>query len=100
MFRPSVSLRQWADSLTYAQLRNAESPHPLQRPDGKRLRGVMLTPTLCLARDRLFYEVTAHGMIHTRTALDVQQQYTIAQIKQLFLYATLRATQARKSCSV
>jgi hypothetical protein len=76
------------------QIRRVEAMQPALLPDGRRLRGVMLAPELCLARDRKFYEVK-DGVARELQCGVVLARYSTTTLKQLFQIAA-RATRAAR----
>jgi hypothetical protein len=50
-------LQSWLTRLQYGVIRDLESVQPALLPNGRRLRGVRLTPHIVLGRDRCFYLV-------------------------------------------
>jgi hypothetical protein len=85
----------WLDRLRQRQIRRVESMQPALLPDGRRLRGVLLAPGLCLARNRRFYEI-AQGKAYELPTSVVLAQYSVAALQKLFRSAAerYRATQA------
>jgi hypothetical protein len=54
-------LQSWLARLQYAVVRDLESVQPALLPNGRRLRGVRLTPNIVLGRDRCFYLMDEEG---------------------------------------
>lgn len=85
----------WTGGVDSRQIRRAESLQPALLPDGRRLRGVMLTPSLCLARDKRFYEVKDGFAFELETSV-VLSQYDPVKLKQLFNTVARHIREARK----
>jgi hypothetical protein len=86
----------WCAELDYSVIRQAESLFPnIAFADGRRVRGIALTPKLCLARDGRFYDVTTSPAREVSQA-NVLMQFSLDGVKRLFAEAVHRADERRK----
>lgn len=53
-----LALNEWLAARSYEAIRCLETPQPVLLPNGRRLRGVTLTPQVVLGRDRQLYLVS------------------------------------------
>jgi hypothetical protein len=92
-----VVLARWLQQVRYNDVRRAESFQPITLLNGKRLRGVMVAPDLCLSRSRTFFKIIDkdHAVVIPLTL--VAEQYSLDAIKQG--YADAKKTQKRKRAS-
>lgn len=83
---------RWRASLDYRAIRQAESALSTNFSNGRRVRGVLITPDICVARDGLFYDISGHDkavILDPRTLL---ARYSLDTIKTMFDNAVLAAS--------
>jgi hypothetical protein len=82
-------LRRWVRVVGYRRIRDSESAQPAVKPDGGRLRGVEVAPSIVLARDFIFYAIEAG---HARPLTDeaVIERTTLDAINERFIAAEHR----------
>ena len=86
LFDDSARLTEWLSTLSYQDVRNVESLQPARLPNGSRLRGILITPDLCLGRNRQFYDVSTPQAIPLTTE-QVLMRYRFPHLVHLFKHA-------------
>lgn len=81
--------------MSYRQIRRKESLQLASKMNGRRLRGVTLSPDLCLGRDREFYRME-NGLAWRLDPADVLAQYDLPTLRALFNRAEQHATISRR----
>lgn len=77
---------RWTASLDYREIRQAERPQHSQFTNGHRVRGINITPTLCIARDGQFYDVSRPVAVLLAPS-DVLERHTLFELKDMFRIA-------------
>lgn len=91
----AAALSAWLASVTYEDVRRAESAYPLRLPSGKLLRGVSLGQGFYLTRDREILEAWG-GELHEIPMDSLVRRLDLAAAARIVARARAKTAQRRR----